>query len=158
MLDSKRWLFAIKSFNKRNACVKIVLNKVSDIFFDLFGVLIDYKYGEIQTLSNIQLLNKLNKKYSLWIISNTSNQQINEFKNKFDFFYTFKGIITSETAKYSKPDHRIFNYALNKADASAYSSLFIDDSLSNINSAKELGFNTIHYNNDIDLEYLINEE
>ena len=61
------------------------MNKVSDIFFDLFGVLIDYKYGEIQTLSNIHLLNKLNKKYSLWIISNTSNQQINEFKDKFDF-------------------------------------------------------------------------
>ena len=134
------------------------MNKVSDIFFDLFGVLIDYKDGEIQSLSNIHLLNKLNKKHSLWIISNTSNKQINEVKNQFDFFYVFKGIITSESAKYSKPDYGIFNYALNKANANPYSSIFIDDSISNINSAKKLGFNTIYYHNNINLEYLINEE
>ena len=123
------------------------MNIISNIFFDLYGVLIDYRFGKIQELPPVDILTKLNKKYSLWIISNTSNQNIEDFKNQFKFIKLFKGIITSESAQYSKPDYRIFNYALDIAQTNSYSSIFIDDSLSNIKSAKRLGFKTLHYTN-----------
>ena len=117
---------------------------MNTIFFDLFGVLIDYNNGQIKTLSIIDRLNIIKQKYSLWIISNTTNHQINNLKTQFNFFDLFDGIITSESAKYSKPDYRIFNYALKIAKTKPNSSIFIDDLQNNLNSAKKLGFNTFH--------------
>ena len=116
-----------------------------NIFFDLYGVLIDYKFEKIIILPTVDLLEKLNQNYSLSIISNISNQQLNFLKNKLNFLHYFDNIITSESAQYSKPDYRIFNYALNYSNTNSSSSLFIDDSYSNIKSAKELGFLTFHY-------------
>ena len=119
----------------------------TDIFFDLYGVLIDYKFEKIITLPTVDLLEKLNEKYSLSIISNISNKQLKYLKNNFSFFNHFENIITSESAMYSKPDFRIFNYALYCSKASSNTSIFIDDSYNNIKSAKELGFNTLLYTN-----------
>ena len=93
------------------------------------------------------MLEKLKTKYSLSIISNISNKQLQYLKNNFQFLNYFENIITSESAMYSKPDYRIFNYALNRANANASSSIFIDDSYSNVKSAEELGFNALHYSN-----------
>ena len=121
------------------------LKNITNIFFDLYGVLIDYKFEKIIILPTVDLLEKLNQNYSLSIISNISNQQLNFLKNKLNFLHYFDNIITSESAQYSKPDYRIFNYALNYSNTNSSSSLFIDDSYSNIKSAKELGFLTFHY-------------
>ena len=123
------------------------MNSISDIFFDLYGVLIDYKFEKIITLPPVDILEKLNEKYSLSIISNISNQQLKYLKNNFRFLNHFENIITSESAMYSKPDLRIFNYALHCTKASSNTSIFIDDSYNNVKSAKELGFNTFHYTN-----------
>ncbi len=121
------------------------MKNITNIFFDLYGVLIDYKFEKIIILPTVDLLEKLNQNYSLSIISNISNQQLNFLKNKLNFLHYFDNIITSESAQYSKPDYRIFNYALNYSNTNSSSSLFIDDSYSNIKSAKELGFLTFHY-------------
>ena len=121
------------------------MKNITNIFFDLYGVLIDYKFEKIIILPTVDLLEKLNQNYSLSIISNISNQQLNFLKNKLNFLHYFDNIITSESAQYSKPDYRIFNYALNNSNTNSSSSLFIDDSYSNIKSAKELGFLTFHY-------------
>ena len=121
------------------------MKNITNIFFDLYGVLIDYKFEKIIILPTVNLLEKLNQNYSLSIISNISNQQLNFLKNKLNFLHYFDNIITSESAQYSKPDYRIFNYALNYSNTNSSSSLFIDDSYSNIKSAKELGFLTFHY-------------
>ena len=123
------------------------MKNITNIFFDLYGVLIDYKFEKILLLPPIDILEILKEKYSLSIISNISNKQLQYLKNNFQFLNYFENIITSESAMYSKPDYRIFNYALNRANANASSSIFIHDSYSNVKSAKELGFNTLHYTN-----------
>ena len=93
------------------------------------------------------LLKELSHKHSLWIISNTSNGQINSLKSKFDFFQYFNGIITSESVGSSKPNISIFVYAMRKANAPPNDSIFVDDSMKNIQSAESLGINTHHYEN-----------
>ena len=130
------------------------MNLITDIFFDLYGVLIDYKHNKIKINSTTKLLPELDKFYSLWIISNASNQQIKNLKQDYKFFNYFKEIITSESAEYSKPDTRIFQYALKKAKTNPYSSLFIDDSTTNVQAAHKLGFETIHYKNINSLDVL----
>ena len=121
--------------------------KRTTIFFDLFGVLLGWGISGFRALKTTALLKELSHEHSLWIISNTSNGQINSLKLKFDFFQYFNGIITSESAGYSKPNNLIFNYALKKANTSPAESIFIDDSLKNIQSAESLGINTHYYKN-----------
>lgn len=44
-----------------------------------------------------------------------------------------------------KPDNKIYTFLVKKMDVKPEECLFIDDRIKNINAAKELGFNTIHY-------------
>ena len=103
--------------------------------------------SKISELPAVEVLGTLSNKYSLNIISNTSEAHINELKTQFKFFSCFEHIITSEAAKSLKPSIEIFNYALNIADAVSLSSIFIDDMLSNINAANSLGIRSHHYTN-----------
>ena len=103
--------------------------------------------NKIDELPAIELLATLKTKYSLYIISNTSESHIAQLKSQFTLFSNFEYIITSEAAKSSKPSLEIFNYALNKTGAIAESSVFIDDLASNVSIAKTIGFTTHHYQN-----------
>jgi putative hydrolase of the HAD superfamily len=103
--------------------------------------------NKIEELPTVQCLPKLKKHYRLYIISNTSEGHVNSLRKEFKLFEKIEKIITSEAANSSKPSLEIFNYALNETDSFAESSIFIDDMASNVNVAKEMGFNTHHYKN-----------
>ena len=130
----------------------------STIYFDLFGVLLGWGISGFRELKTTELLENLSKNYNLWIISNTSNRQINSLKSKFDFFQYFNGIITSESAGEGKPDSAIFVHALKTADTTPGDSLFIDDSLKNIQSANSLGIKTHHYRSHLKLLQYLEDE
>ena len=98
--------------------------------------------GELPIASEI---NELNKKYKVWIITNTTEAHIKKLKNEFSFLYNVNGIITSETAGFQKPNYKIFQYALDKSKSNVTSSIFIDDNLSNVNSAENLGIISHRY-------------
>ena len=121
--------------------------KITHIFFDLFGVLINYNKTKIILSPVNDLLCELQDKYELWIVSNTSNDQIKLLKSAYRLFNFFSGIITSETANSNKPNAKIFQYTLTTSKAIPVESIFIDDSFNNIITADSFGFNTFHYQN-----------
>ncbi len=95
----------------------------------------------------IELLDYLNPKYKLHIITNGFNEvQNKKIKNsKIDHYFTH--IIDSEMAGVKKPNPVIFNLALEKANVSAEQSLMIGDSLeADILGAQACGMQTIHFN------------
>ena len=100
------------------------------------------KVGEMPVVS---LLDELQKIYKVWVISNTTEAHINRLKSQFVFLNSFNGIITSERAGTHKPNPSIFNFALSEANTDPFSSLFIDDSYANVESAENLGFRVHHY-------------
>ena len=100
------------------------------------------KVGEMPIVS---LLDGLQKKYAIWVISNTTEAHIKSLQSQFVFLNSFNGIITSERAGTHKPNPSIFNFALSEANADPFSSLFIDDSYANVESAENLGFRVHHY-------------
>ena len=100
------------------------------------------KIGEMPTVS---LLDELQKKYEVWVISNTTEAHIKSLQSQFVFLNSFNGIITSERAGTHKPNPSIFNFALSEANTDPFSSLFIDDSYANVESAENLGFRVHHY-------------
>ena len=110
----------------------------------LRDVWMNSKVGEMPTVS---LLDELQKKYAVWVISNTTEAHIKSLQSQFVFLNSFNGIITSERAGTHKPNPSIFNFALSEANTDPLSSLFIDDSNTNVISAENMGFKVHHYFN-----------
>ena len=100
------------------------------------------KVGEMPVVS---LLDELQKKYEVWVVSNTTEAHIKSLQSQFVFLNSFNGIITSERAGTHKPNPSIFNFALSEANTDVASSLFIDDSHTNTESAKNIGLVSHHY-------------
>ena len=100
------------------------------------------KIGEMPAVS---LLDDLLTNYSVWVISNTTEAHIKSLQSQFVFLNSFNGIITSERAGTHKPNPSIFNFALSEANTDVASSLFIDDSHTNAESAKNIGIVSHHY-------------
>jgi len=100
------------------------------------------KIGEMPAVS---LLDDLLTNYSVWVISNTTEAHIKSLQSQFVFLNSFNGIITSERAGTHKPNPSIFNFALSEANTDVASSLFIDDSHTNTESAKNIGIVSHHY-------------
>lgn len=102
------------------------------------------RVGEMPVVS---LLDKLQKKYAVWVISNTTETHIKSLQSQFVFLNSFNGIITSERAGTHKPHPNIFKFALEEANTDAVSAIFIDDSYSNVEAAENMGLTVHHYVN-----------
>ena len=100
--------------------------------------------GEIS--ENTELLNTLKSKYRLFGLTNWSAEAFPVIYPKYEFFKVFEGIVVSGEEKLVKPGKEIYQLLLNRYDLLETESLFIDDSLKNIETANELGFSTIHIN------------
>ena len=108
----------------------------------LRDVWMNSKIGEMPVVS---LLDELQKKYAVWVISNTTEAHIKNLQSQFVFLNSFNGLITSERAGTHKPHPNIFKFALEEANTNTTSSIFIDDSYSNVGSAENLGIVSHHY-------------
>ena len=104
-----------------------------------------WKNSKVGEMPAVSLLNDLLNNFQVWIISNTTESHIKSLKSKFSFLSQLSGIITSERAGAHKPNPKIFQFALEKANADVTSSLFIDDGYGNIKSAENLGLFSHHY-------------
>jgi len=83
--------------------------------------------------------------YPLYGLSNWSFETFPRATQKYPIFELFDDIILSGDVKLLKPDRAIFNLLLNQIGLSAHECLLIDDSQPNIDTAKELGFATLHF-------------
>jgi putative hydrolase of the HAD superfamily len=94
-----------------------------------------------------EVLDKLHKTYSLYIITNGFNDiQIHKLTNSGVIDY-FKKVITSEHARSSKPKQEIFQYALTAANAKKKESLMVGDDLEiDILGAKAFGMDQVYFN------------
>lgn len=95
----------------------------------------------------IEVLNYLNDKYTLHIITNGFEEvQHVKIKNCGIEKY-FDQVITSERAGFKKPDVRIFEYSLQTANTNAKNSLMIGDSLeADIVGARNAGIHQVYFN------------
>lgn len=106
--------------------------------------------GEIS--ENTRLLNSLKSKYRLFGLTNWSAEAFPVIYPQYEFFKVFEGIVVSGEEKVVKPGKEIYQVLLNRYGLLANESLFIDDSIKNIDTANELGFSTIHINGNTSLE------
>ena len=97
----------------------------------------------------VEILKSLSLDYNIWLLSNTNPKHINnKLKLSSTFFEFVKGAIYSFEVGVRKPDPTIFENALKLSGSVASKTLFIDDLIENIQIAKKLGWEAIHYEND----------
>src|SRR6056297_1035801 len=107
---------------------------------------------------NILVLKELYKKnINLYILSNFHKEAFLKVKSKYGFFDYFNGKVISYQVKTIKPEDKIYKLLLSKYNLDSQNTLFIDDSLKNIEIAQELNFKTIHFKDDVNLEGEVNK-
>ncbi len=136
--------------------------RLKDVFdalnFEIEDTMIDFLADEyINQLPNFnhlfegtfEILNYLKEKYQLHIITNGFEEiQSLKIENSgiADFF---NQVITSESVGVKKPNPRVFQYALEKANAKPELSVMIGDNLeADIQGALDCGIRAIHFNSE----------
>lgn len=113
-------------------------NEISDAWN---AILLDFP------LYRLEFLQKLSKKYRLFLLSNTDSIHIDTFEQKngvsfySDFYQCFEKVYFSFEIGLRKPEAEIFNYLVNKHNIVAKHTLFVDDKKENTDAALSLGFN-----------------
>jgi putative hydrolase of the HAD superfamily len=94
----------------------------------------------------IEVLQYLENKYHLHIITNGFEEVQNLKLEKSGIHKFFKQIITSECVGVKKPNPKVFEFALNKAGAKAHQSVMIGDSYeADVMGAINSGMKAIHF-------------
>jgi FMN phosphatase YigB (HAD superfamily) len=97
-------------------------------------------------LYRLEFLQKLSKKYRLFLLSNTDSIHIETFEQETgisfysDFYQCFEKVYFSFEIGMRKPDAEIFNYLVQKHELSVKNTLFVDDKKENTDAALSLGF------------------
>ena len=108
------------------------------------GVLLDFP------MYRLEFLEKLSKKYQLFLLSNTDSIHINHFKEKngdefYNRFYNcFEKVYFSYDLGMRKPDEEIYNFVIKENNLNPKSTLFVDDNFDNIEGAKKTGLQVWH--------------
>jgi 2-haloacid dehalogenase len=83
--------------------------------------------------------------YHLAALSNWSAETLPRVAVQFPFLDWFNPLVLSGGVKMVKPDPEIYHHLLNELKRPPGECIFIDDSYPNIQTAEELGFQSIHY-------------
>lgn len=106
---------------------------------------------------NTRLIRPLKDKYRVYGLTNWSAETLPLAMKRYDFFQELDGIVVSGDEKMVKPDRRLYEVLLERYDLRAEESLFIDDNAANIEAARELGFQVVHFAGDMNLEQRLRE-
>lgn len=96
-------------------------------------------------LYRLEFLQKLSKKYRLFLLSNTDAIHIDTFERETgtsfysDFYQCFEKVYFSFEMGMRKPDAEIFNFLINQHELSVKNTLFVDDKKENTDAALALG-------------------
>lgn len=129
--------FYLKCKKKLNA--KLSRKKFGEIFNDMFSPI----SGMSQILQGIKNTN--NSK--IFLLSNTNSVHFNYIRKNFEYIDLIDRFALSYKLKAIKPDYKIYYLLINKFNIKPTETIFIDDLVDNCNSAKQLGFNVILFEN-----------
>ena len=106
----------------------------------------------LQDLPNerLEVLKKIKDKFKIFLLSNTNSIHIEKIidnlglKKYKEFYNLFDKVYYSHEIKLRKPNSDIFRLVIKENNLSIKNTLFIDDSIQHIESAKKIGLKTYH--------------
>lgn len=125
-----------------------------DEFFDELSALVGRRmtHGEIDSATTIykdvvSIAERVQENYQVGLLSNAPGDFLRGILKDNDLERLFNTIVISSEVGMAKPDRNIFDYTLDALDAQPHETIFIDDTLINVESANKLGINAIHFQN-----------
>ena len=118
-------------------------------FYEAFNSIVSHPIPEAIDL--VKKLKEMNK-YKLIALTNVNASHWDYIlSRKWDFLNFFDDFILSHVVKMTKPNPKIFKYAIKKVGYQPEEIIFIDDGLNNVKSANDLGVIGIFFKNIEDL-------
>jgi FMN phosphatase YigB (HAD superfamily) len=111
---------------------------------EMIALLQHVKESLLPIADTIAILRGLERRgIPLYGLSNMASTTFAYLRERHDHWALFKGIVISAEIKMIKPEARIFEHICGTYELDPRETVFIDDSLPNIETAKRLGFSTI---------------
>ena len=81
---------------------------------------------------------------ALYVLSNMQRHSWEHLSTAYDFWHCFRGIVVSYQINLIKPDIEIFEYISDRYALDPKNTIFLDDSIDNIDAAKAFGMKALH--------------
>ena len=121
------------------------LKKTSDEVNEL------YAFQKINTMV-VGLIHNLHKTYKTGLITNASHELVDAIIEANHFQDIFDTIVVSSRLGITKPDPRIFQYALKELEVQPEEAIYIDDAARNVDAASALGMHAFVFENFVQTE------
>lgn len=95
----------------------------------------------------VDILKKLkdSKRLKIYALTNWSAETFPIALERYGFLGWFDGVVVSGTEKMRKPFPEFYRLLLERYQLKAKETVFIDDNIRNVNAAKEVGLDAIHF-------------
>ncbi len=93
----------------------------------------------------------------IYALTNWSAETFPHARSRFAFLDWFRAIVVSGEIGMVKPDAEIYEFLLATHDLTAAETVFIDDKEENVEAARALGFQGIHFTDAVDLRAALGE-
>lgn len=95
----------------------------------------------------VEIFEKLKetKRFKIYALTNWSAETFPIALEKYQFLGWFDGVVVSGTEKKRKPFPEFYQILLDRYQVKAEETIFIDDNLRNVDAAKQVGLDAIHF-------------
>jgi epoxide hydrolase-like predicted phosphatase len=100
----------------------------------------------------------LRAQYRTGLLSNTWARDGRAMAEGFGFAESFEAFVTSAEIGVMKPDPRIYHVILERLGLVPAAAIFVDDFVQNVEAARELGMQAIHFDDPVRLQSLLEEQ
>lgn len=148
IFKSEEWLMLDKGTITEEEAVERFSQRKPEYKNECAEIMRDWHDMHIPMKDTVELLKDLkNKGYEIFLLSNYHRKAFEVISDRFDFLGLANGKIISSHVQLLKPDKEIYEALLKNYNLKAEESVFIDDTLVNIEKANELGIHGIWFKN-----------
>ncbi|MDI6802381.1 MAG: HAD family phosphatase [Bacteroidota bacterium] len=101
---------------------------------------------------------ELARQYPLYLLSNTNELHLHHIKKNYPILENFQRLFLSYKIGVMKPDEEIFQFMLNELEIEPEDIFFIDDKITNVESAFLLGIDAVHFQSTNELRKVLTQK
>lgn len=107
----------------------------------------DFFGGDVLDRALLNYIRNLRSHYKIGLLSNAFSDLRGYLENSWSIADVFDDLVISAEVGMVKPDANIFKLSLERLDVMPQQAVFIDDFLHNVEGARSLNINTVHFQN-----------
>lgn len=146
VFSGKEWLDLDRGVLDEAKATEIFIEKSPKLEEEIKLVMGNWQDVLVPIEESVNILRELDKKgYNIYFLSNFHKEAFETVYNKYDFLRIGKGRVVSYECGLLKPEKEIYERLLSLYNLNPQETLFIDDTLVNIEAAEELWIKGYHF-------------